>query len=260
MISTVFDDAFGVVAEKPFRLWGVSLLASLLSFIVSCAFLAIPVAAIAINLALSTSMTMIFLFGYRGKTPVAADLFECLKDAKTAKRVIGGLLWMNLWIFLWSLIPVAGFVFAIVKSYSYRLTPYILVLEDNVKITDAYKVSEQRTKGFKGEMFGADILAGLMFYGIVLLCSLISPVLGIIALLISSVIFPLFIGLVQAAFYEEIMNGEHSHIGGVYHDETISAASQALNGESTSQSAQNEETPAEENAPVEEITENTNEL
>ena len=205
MISTIFSKAFRFLLKKPFRLWGISLLGSLLSLIFSLAFLAVPVVGFCLCLALSTSMTMIFLYSYRGKTPEAADLFECLKDMNTAKRVIGGLLWASLWVFLWGLIPIVGIFFAIKKSYAYRLTPYILVLEEDVKITSACKVSEERTNGYKGLMFLADLFAALLLIPALLLNFI--PVLGTIAYLLIVALYPLFVGIVQAAFYEEIMNG-----------------------------------------------------
>ncbi len=222
MISKIYKQAFAVVMKKPFKLWGISLLAILLNTIFSALFIGVPGVSLAINLAINTSMTMIYLYGYRGKEPQAADLFECLKDGQTAKRTIGGMAWMALWVFLYALIPVVGPIIAIVKAYAYRLTPYILVLEPDVKITDAHKVSESRTLGYKGKMFGADLLASLIVVAISFvggfLSSLffgISDELAFIGGLISFIFFfinlfagmilPLFLGLVQAAFYEEIM-------------------------------------------------------
>lgn len=227
MISSIYKKAFAVIAKKPFRLWGISLLSNLLMSIMLILFGGILGLALAINMAISTAMTIIFLRGYRGETPKAADLFVCLKDLKTAKRVIGGMAWMNLWIFLWALIPFVGWVFAIIKMYSYRLTPYILFSEPDVSATEAIKVSEQRTKGYRGKMFGADILVYVIVYAVIFVLSFfagllmrtpiwaVGSLIMFIVFLISiavAIFLPLFCGLVQAAFYEEIMSNLNKKI------------------------------------------------
>ncbi len=235
MITKIFKQAFAVVLKKPFKLWGIILLGGLLCSLSFGLLVGVPGIALAISLAISTSITMIFLRGYRGEEIRVLDLFECLKDWKTIKRVVGGMAWMALWIFLWGLIPVVGPIFAVIKSYSWRLTPYILVLEDEVKITDAIKVSERRTYGYRGKMFGAEILAYVVFWlasfvigfvfgfigglvpDIAIFCTFIT---AIVTLFISSLL-PLFMGLVQSAFYEEIMNvqnAQNSYYQGGYNN------------------------------------------
>jgi uncharacterized membrane protein len=127
--------------------------------------------------------------------------------------------WMILWVFLYGFIPVVGPIIAIVKAYAYRLTPYILVLEPDVKITDAIHVSEERTRGFKGKMFGADILAAVLYFllyiAVIITVAIVSYILPMFApmfalaatlvIMFVAIVLPLFLGLVQAAFYEEIM-------------------------------------------------------
>ncbi len=83
-------------------------------------------------------------------------------------RKLGGYLWMGLFLFLWALIPVAGFFIAIVKTFSYYLTPYILADCPNVRAQDALTLSKRIMKGYKWELFvfclsfiGWDILNGL---------------------------------------------------------------------------------------------------
>ena len=219
MITKIYRQALAAVMKKPFKLWGILLLGGFLCSVMAVLFLAVPAVAIAINLGISTSITMIFLYSYRGQEPCAADLFECLKDGQTAKRTVGGMAWMALWIFLYGLIPVVGPILAIVKTYAYRLTPYILVLEPEIKITEAYKVSESRTFGYKGKMFGADFLAGVILSaidigGLILVTigeeindgvAALFALLFLVVNLFVAFVFPLFIGFVQAAFYEEIM-------------------------------------------------------
>lgn len=215
MVMTIIKRAFNVLMKKPFALWGISLLSGLLTTIGSILFGVIPGVALAISLLISTSMTMIYLAGYRGKEVHCADLFSCFRCWKTAKRVLCGMGWMALWVFLWALIPFVGIFIAIVKTYAYRLTPYILVTEPDVPALEAYKVSEQRTQGYKAKMFGAEILVFATIFVVSFVLGLFSsiPYLGVIFALVYfvftvavSVLSPLFMGLIQAAFYEEISN------------------------------------------------------
>ncbi len=222
MIMSIYRKALNVILKKPLQLWGISLLAMLLISVMSVLFGAVIGIALAIDLAILTALTIVFLRGYRGETPRAVDLFVCLKDMATAKRVIGGMAWMVLWVFLWSLIPVVGPIFAIIKFYSYRLTPYILVQEPEVPATEAFKLSEQRTKGYRLNMFLADFLVGAAIFVVVFVVDLVLVLLGLIpyvgfifaalavifTLIVTAIVYalvPLFLGLVQAAFYEEIM-------------------------------------------------------
>ena len=214
MIMALYKRAFGILMRKPFRLWGISLLGTFLAGLAGVAFGIIPVIGVAIAMLFEVSLTMILLRGYRGEeNPRAVDLFETFQDWKTIKRVLCGMGWMALWIFLWCLIPIVGIIFGIIRCYEYRLTPYILMLEPDVKPTEAIKLSKERTKGWKGKMFWADVLIFVFFYVVLLILFLLMriPVAGILFGIIEVLfvicfcaLVPLFIGLVQAAFYEEI--------------------------------------------------------
>ena len=215
MVMTILKRAFSVLMKKPLTLWGISLLNILLSLVFSILFGVIPGLSLGISILLSTSMTMVFLHGYRGETVSCKQLFDCFKDWDTIKRVLCGMGWMALWVFLWSLIPVVGFVFAIIKTYAYRLTPYILVTEPDVPIMEAYRVSEARTRGYKGKMFGAEILffaaifVAFFVLGLFAAIPYIGILFGIVIFVLYIAVFalaPLFMGLVGAAFYEEISN------------------------------------------------------
>ena len=214
MLMTIYGRALKVLLKKPFRLWGLSLLSIMLTSVLSglCG-IAIPALGLGVAWLISTSMTLIYLRGYRGEEVHTVQLFECFKDWATIKRVLCGMAWMCLKIFLWSLIPFVGWIIAIVRSYEYRLTPYILVMEPNVPITEAIKVSSAKTHGYKFQMFLADFVFIIVFYIGAIILSLFTmiPYLGILialvlilALIAFVVLAPLFLGLVQAAFYEEI--------------------------------------------------------
>lgn len=217
-VIQVYKDAFAILSKKPVRLWGLSLLASFLGFVAMICFSVIPIVAFCISILINTSMTMIFYHGYKGDRDDyhAVDLFDCMKDWKTAKRVLCGTLWSWLWIFLWGLIPIVGIFFALVKGYQYRFVPYILMTQEEVAPTDAIKVSKEQTYGYKGKMFLADILVCIAFgvvYGLLLLLANI-PYIGILFALIAiilcilyAVFIGLFSGLVKAAIYVEVTEG-----------------------------------------------------
>ncbi len=87
-------------------------------------------------------------------------------------RSVGGMLWMRLFIFLWSLLFIIP---GIVKSFAYFATPYILAEFPHVSATEALKISMRMTNGYKGEIF----VLGLTFIGWFLLSALTFGLLGI---------------------------------------------------------------------------------
>ena len=134
-----------LLQTKPVQLWGISLLAGLLVWLAAIGFWAIP------------SMALIFLRAYQGAAPAVGDLFSPFRREQLP-HVVGGMAWMSLWVFLWSLIPVAGLILGPVKLYTYRFAPYILMTRPDVKATDAIRISAQETRGYRGKMFLADLL------------------------------------------------------------------------------------------------------
>ena len=215
MVSSIYKKTFSVLMKRPFRLWGISLLAEFLCLVAYAGFIGVPAAAFCAALLLSASMSMIFLNSYRtGLEPKTTYLFASFKKDRIL-RVLGGMAWMQLWIFLWFLIPVVGFVFAAIRAYEYRFVPYILMTRDDVKPTDAIKISKQETMGYKGKMFGADILLGAVYLGAFLVFTLLGeiPYLGVLFRILwvliaiaYGLLAPLFSGIMQAAFYVEIQN------------------------------------------------------
>ena len=215
MVSSIYKKTFSVLMKRPFRLWGISLLAEYLCLVAYAGFIGVPAAAFCAALLLSASMSMIFLNSYRtGLEPKTTYLFASFKKDRIL-RVLGGMAWMQLWIFLWSLIPIVGIVFGIIRMYEYRFVPYILMTRDDVKPTDAIKISKQETMGYKGKMFGADILLGAVYLGAFLVFTLLGkiPYLGVLFRILwvliaiaYGLLAPLFSGIMQAAFYVEIQN------------------------------------------------------
>ncbi len=94
---------------------------------------------------------------------------------KNYLRKLGGMAWMNLFIFLWSCLFIIP---GIVKAYSYRFTPYILADCPNVSARDALKISMRMTKEVKWELFVFD----LSFVGWFLLTALTCGILSVYTL------------------------------------------------------------------------------
>ena len=151
MIFSIYGKALAVLAKKPFKLWGISLLCNFvllpLAYVLGGPVLLIGVAAAYL---FAAAMANIFLKGYHGEEDFhVVDLFSTFKDWKTAKRVICSLGWADLWIFIWSLIPVVGPIFAIIKHYEYSFVPYIVMQDEEIKPTEVKERSSELTKGYK---------------------------------------------------------------------------------------------------------------
>lgn len=109
---------------------------------------------------------------YRGEmpTPTIEDMF---KSGFTGYgRKLGGILWMDLFILLWSLLFIIP---GIIKAIAYSFTPYILAECPNVPATEAVKISMRMTQGHKGEIF----IMSLSFFGWFLLSGLTMGLVGI---------------------------------------------------------------------------------
>ena len=216
MIKELYTRAITILMKKPVRLWGISLLGGVLGIVAAILF-SIPLGlSIAINMLLETGLVMVFLHGIRGEEVKAVQLFDCFKDWNTIKRVLAGMGWRALWIFLWFLIPVVGWVIACVKYYSWYLVPYILVQEPDIAPTEALAVSAQRTEGKKWQLFFAELLPSLAIgvVGIVISRFAMIPYIGVLFAIVyfvfnivTTLLLPLFMGLVGAGIYENLKNG-----------------------------------------------------
>lgn len=215
MISNLYQKTFSVLMKRPFKLWGITLLSGVLLMAVHVGFIGIPAVGFCAALLLEASMSMIYLNSYRtGLEPKTSYLLAAFRKDRIW-RVLGGMAWMYLWIFLWFLIPVVGFVFAAIRAYEYRFVPYILMTRDDVRPTEAIKVSKAETMGYKGKLFGADLLLEGVYFVVILLLSLLSmipyvgivfTILRVVLTVVFGVLAPLFLGILHAAFYVEIQN------------------------------------------------------
>ena len=209
-ILNAYQSTLNVLLRKPVRLWGLSLLCGLLTAIASIGFFGMPIVGIALSIALELGMTQIYLNHYKtGATPDTSALFAAFQQGKFF-RLVGGMAWMSLWVLIWCLIPIVGPVFAVIKTYTWRFTPYILLTDSSVKAVDAIKVSAEMTKGLRGKMFLAEFLIGVAYFLITLVLGLLSgiPYIGFLFAIVSfvfgilySVLLPLFEGLMGAHFY-----------------------------------------------------------
>jgi hypothetical protein len=165
------------MGRKAVRLWGISLLYLLLSFLAVCLGV-VPIVSIPLVLALTLGFTNIVYKACLGGEFVSEELFRYFKTG--FRRSCGGMAWMLLWIFIWALIPVAGIFFAVYKAYSYRFVPYILITKPELTAAEALRLSEDETRGYKGLMFGADIIIILGTLFVILILSLLGmiPIIG----------------------------------------------------------------------------------
>ena len=202
-----YKRALSVITKKPFRLWGLSLLSGIIMIfagVLTAPFLTIIGSCF--SMVVAAGMAKVYLDALEGKEVNSDQLFE---GFKRFWRVLGGLGWKMLWIFIWGAIAVfaagvvfvlfllfglafgsgaftvigavlggivliAGIVFCIIKSYAYRFVEYILMTEPEVTATEALRKSVAMTKGKKGAMFGADIVFGIA-------TSIIGGIIGLLA-------------------------------------------------------------------------------
>lgn len=86
---------------------------------------------------------------YRGKNPAFSVPFTNAFSENYLRKV-GGILWMQLFIWLWSLLFIIP---GIIKAFSYAATPYILARFPSVNATDALKLSMKLMDGRKADLF-----------------------------------------------------------------------------------------------------------
>ena len=84
---------------------------------------------------------------YCGENAGSAELFAGFNDFI---HIVGGIWWMYLFSFLWSLLFVIP---GVIKGISYSMTPFILIDRPDVGARDALKLSMEMTRGHKWEIF-----------------------------------------------------------------------------------------------------------
>jgi len=131
----------------------------------------LPVAGIFITTVLGVSVSGAYISIYKDQP---ASVGEVISNCGVNYwRKLGGMLWMALWVYLWSLLLLIP---GIVKSYAYSMTRYILADCPNVTATEALKLSMRMTNGHKGKLF----VMHLSFIGWILLSALTLYILMIV--------------------------------------------------------------------------------
>lgn len=199
-----YKGSLAILMKKPILLWGLTLLAQLLSFL-AVPFGVLPIISLPISWALSVGLSMLYLKGYRGNGVETDDVFVGFKNFK---HNVLGMGWMQLWTLIWLPVPIMN----IIKSYEYCFTPYILVEMPELSPTEALKKSKEMTAGYKLQMFLSDLLVGAGVTIIMLVLGVLAveiPYIGLIfrlilfAFRIAVVLFaPIFLGLIRAGFYD----------------------------------------------------------
>lgn len=208
MFINKYKRALYTLSKKPVMLWGLSLLSIILTAVGSLVTAPVLALSFAVSYLFKCGMAKVYLDGLMGKQVNSTQLFAAFN--KSCLRIAGGMAWKDLWLLIWMLVPIAGPVIAIVKYYSYRFVPYILMTRPEVTATDALKLSMQMTKGKKGQMFLADFCIGIILFVAFFILGLFAtiPYIGILFRLIIIIgyilvflFLPIFTGLYSAAFY-----------------------------------------------------------
>lgn len=92
IISNIYKRAFNVLSKMPFKLWGLSLLSSLLTILV-LVFGVLPIVIVPVIAVLSAGMAAVYLDGFNGKEVYSDQLFKGFKDFW---RTAGGMCWKKL--------------------------------------------------------------------------------------------------------------------------------------------------------------------
>ncbi len=89
---------------------------------------------------------------YDPEAPSISLLFSVFRKGQYLK-VVAAYAWMMLFLFLWFIIPIAGFVMVIIKGISYSMVPFILAENPQIDYKRALKMSIYMTDGQKGAIF-----------------------------------------------------------------------------------------------------------
>lgn len=213
-ILDFYREALAVLASKPIRLWGLSLLYGLIAVLISSLGAAVPLISLPIVMLLQLGFTGVLLDGFHGKDVRSEQLFQAFRKEELLRNA-GGMCWQGLWNLIWAFVPVMN----VIKYYSYSLVPYILLTDKEISPTDALRKSMRMTDGYKAKMFGADILLVVGIWVVMLVLGLlmriryIGWIFGIVffaAYLAVCLFGTIFFGLVHTAIFEKIreVNGD----------------------------------------------------
>ena len=130
-----------------------------------------------------------FLSMWRERPIPVGEMFTSLFDVGFLRKM-GGMLWMEFKVFLWSLLLVVP---GIIKAVGYAMTPYILAEYPDVPAMEASRLSERMMMGHKAELF----ITELSFLGWILLSALTFGILEVVH------VGP-YVYLTYAGIYDEV--------------------------------------------------------
>lgn len=139
--------------------WGTAILVFIVYTLIGSALGATCIGSLATGL-LSVGLSAFFLNVTRTRKAGFEDFFSGITEYIGTKFV--SMLLVQLYIFLWTLL---FYIPGIVKSYSYAMTPYILLDKPELSATEAITESRSMMDGHKMELF----LLDLSFIGWILL-------------------------------------------------------------------------------------------
>lgn len=201
-----YKRALDVIMKKPVMLWGLSLMLGIVTVIASLVTISIPFLSIAVGYLFACGAAKLYMDGLKGKEVNSKQLFYAFN--KNAVKTAGALAWRDLWIVIWSAVPIAN----IVKTYSYSFVPYIMVARPEISAFDALKISMKMTNGKKMQMFLADLVFAVVPGIVVLILGLLAmiPVIGVLFGLVAflfgvalALFGSIFAGLYKASFFNE---------------------------------------------------------
>ncbi len=194
-----YKKALAVIFKKPIMLWGLSLLSGIMVYLATMFTAPVFILGAAFSVLITCGMAKVYIDGLSGKEVNSDQLFAAFN--KNCVRIVGGMAWQTLWIIIWALVPIVGPIMAVIKAYSYRFVPYILMTKPEVTATQALRLSMQMTNGKKGQMFLADLCFGGGIFVISLILGLFCaiPILGILFILVT-IVFALAVGLFSSIF------------------------------------------------------------
>lgn len=142
--------------------WGAAIIGMVIYMVISSVLSSTGIGAFVTGL-VSVGYISLFLTLLRGEKPTFEGCISAITE-NIGTKFIATLL-VSLYTFLWSLLFIIP---GIVKSYSYAMTPYILLDRPDLSPTEALKESEKMMNGHKMDLFILD----LSFIGWILLSTL----------------------------------------------------------------------------------------
>ena len=205
-LADTYSKAFGFVFKKPGLLLGLTLLFVLLVYLAIFGAAFIPIIWLPITYVLSLGLYSIYLTGLRGGEMETKEMFMGFTK-KNFLRNAAGMGWKELWLLIWMFVPVVN----VIKYYSYRFVPYILIKDPDIGATEALKKSMVQTQGYKGKMFLADLLILLGYTVVIIIATFImfipfvGPVLGTLIYIVAVIALIIIIVALGATYYDKVV-------------------------------------------------------